>query len=263
MNKEEFQKFFDENREKYIPGIFNYCDRWCERCTMADKCSLYAIEKEELSEPLDEMDPDNKELWDHLGNMMTIAMELIRDFAEEQGIDLESISAEEEMAEWENAKKEIDEHPLSKQSYKYVEACKAWFEENRAAIDAIAAELNQKAKLEINPSQTHAQAKEINDYLEVIHWYQFQIHIKINRALSPSLLGDDMEDPVQNDNNGSAKVALLGTNRSIAAWYGLFKYLPNFEDEILNILVLLEHTKKGIAKSFPNVHKFVRPGFDE
>jgi hypothetical protein len=19
---------------KYIPGIYNYCDRWCERCTM-------------------------------------------------------------------------------------------------------------------------------------------------------------------------------------------------------------------------------------
>lgn len=263
MNKEDFLKFFDDNREKFIPGIFNYCDRWCERCTMADKCSLYAVEKEELSEPMEEMGPDNKKLWDHLGNMMAIAKELINDFAEEHGIDLESVSAEEEMTEWEKMKKEIDEHPLSKQSFKYVEACKTWFDKNRAAIDEIAAELNHKAELEINTHQTQAQAKEINDYLEVIHWYQFQIHIKIKRALSPSLLSGDMKHPVQNDNNGSAKVALLGTNRSIAAWYGLFKYLPDFEDEILSILVLLEHIRKGIEESFPNVHKFIRPGFDE
>ena len=28
----------------FISGIFNYCDRWCERCTMTIKCRQYAME---------------------------------------------------------------------------------------------------------------------------------------------------------------------------------------------------------------------------
>jgi hypothetical protein len=263
MDKKEFLKFFEENRDRFIPGIFNYCDRWCERCTMAEKCSLYAMEKEEISDSTVELTLDNKELWNHLGNMMAIAHELIMDFAKENGIDLDSVSVEDEMAEWEKTKKEIDKHPLSKKSFHYVETCKKWFEENRAAIDSLAAELNKKAELELSPAQTLSQAKEINDYLEVVHWYQFQIHVKIKRALTPSIIQDPEKDLVQNDNNGSAKVALLGTNRSIAAWYGLFKYLPQFEDDILNVLVTLENIRNGIEEAFPNVHRFVRPGFDE
>ena len=23
---------------KYIPGIYNYCDRWCERCPFTSQC---------------------------------------------------------------------------------------------------------------------------------------------------------------------------------------------------------------------------------
>src|SRR5262245_58416083 len=29
----------------FISGIYNYCDRWCERCAFTSRCFLYATEK--------------------------------------------------------------------------------------------------------------------------------------------------------------------------------------------------------------------------
>ena len=46
MNKEDFIK--NVNDPKNIPGIYNYCDRWCERCSFTDKCSNYAISDEQF-----------------------------------------------------------------------------------------------------------------------------------------------------------------------------------------------------------------------
>lgn len=230
---------------------------------MADRCSLYAIEKETLPDPIENLSPDNQLVWDHLENMMNLVKELIVDFSMEQGINLDSVSADDVDADFEKAEEEMDGHPLSQLTLQYADDCKSWFENNRRSIEALAEVLNQKATLEIGIEENQKQAVEINDYVEIIHWYQYQIHIKIKRALLPDMLFEEFSDPVQNDHNGSAKVALIGTERSIAAWYGLLKFLPEHEDDILAFLVLLERTRKGIEKCFKNVHRFLRPGFDD
>ncbi|MCB0550950.1 MAG: hypothetical protein KDD19_25495 [Phaeodactylibacter sp.] len=33
-------------QQSNIPGIYNYCDRWCERCSFTSRCLLYAQEQE-------------------------------------------------------------------------------------------------------------------------------------------------------------------------------------------------------------------------
>jgi len=32
---------------RFIPGIYNYCDRWCERCAFTSRCMNYAMGEEE------------------------------------------------------------------------------------------------------------------------------------------------------------------------------------------------------------------------
>ncbi len=32
--------------KKYISGVYNYCDRWCERCPLSDRCFSYQKELE-------------------------------------------------------------------------------------------------------------------------------------------------------------------------------------------------------------------------
>ena len=39
-----------EAEERFIPGIFNYCDRWCERCPQTARCRLFAMDQENVRE---------------------------------------------------------------------------------------------------------------------------------------------------------------------------------------------------------------------
>ncbi|MDY6990017.1 MAG: hypothetical protein SWQ30_18400 [Thermodesulfobacteriota bacterium] len=36
MKKKELLKLAEDNR--FISGIYNYCDRWCERCACTSRC---------------------------------------------------------------------------------------------------------------------------------------------------------------------------------------------------------------------------------
>src|SRR5258706_8545567 len=36
----------DEDDDRYIPGVYNYCDRWCERCRFQSRCRSFAMEQE-------------------------------------------------------------------------------------------------------------------------------------------------------------------------------------------------------------------------
>ena len=65
------------------------------------------------------------------------------------------------------------------------------------------------------------------------------------------------------DSDGSAKVALIGIDRSISAWGIMLRYFPACEDELLKILVVLEKLRKKVEKEFPDARSFFRPGFDE
>ncbi len=34
----------ERDEHGFIPGIHNYCDRWCERCPFSSRCRAFAIE---------------------------------------------------------------------------------------------------------------------------------------------------------------------------------------------------------------------------
>ena len=46
MDKNNIVKIAQNSQ--YIEGIYNYCDRWCERCPMTSRCLNYAITEENL-----------------------------------------------------------------------------------------------------------------------------------------------------------------------------------------------------------------------
>jgi hypothetical protein len=97
----------------------------------------------------------------------------------------------------------------------------------------------------------------------VIHWYQYQIAVKTMRALSGRReeLEDDPEFP--KDSDGSAKVALIGIDRSIAAWRLMQLSLPERAQSIVPLILQLERLRRRIEIVFPEARRFVRPGFDE
>ena len=106
-------------------------------------------------------------------------------------------------------------------------------------------------------------AVDIKDCLEVVRWYQYQIYVKLCRAASGMIRGELEEiEYCPEDANGSAKVAIIGIERSISAWGGLLNHFLLQEQAILDILVKLKALLRQVETAFPNARTFVRPGFD-
>ncbi len=106
----------------------------------------------------------------------------------------------------------------------------------------------------------------VHDALDVIAWDHILIGAKLHRALhgrdayrNGEGFGDD--HPVQNDWNGSAKVALISIERSEAAWRVVASCAPG--DAASMMADHLAQLLRDVEREFPRARQFVRPGFDE
>ena len=108
-----------------------------------------------------------------------------------------------------------------------------------------------------------AECVAITDAVDVIRWYQYQIPVKLARAVSGR--AESEEEGVEHmasDADGSAKVALLAIDRSLAGWSILRGALADADDSILDLLVHLDRLRRKTERTFPRARCFVRPGFD-
>lgn len=249
---------------KNIDGIYMYCDRWCERCTFTDHCAVYEDESELTAA---EQDIQNKAFWERLGKNFSKAQEILQMAAEHFGVDLdaEPDDYEEKQKKQELIKQESREHPLSKLTWQYSELSRNWLKTQPGMLDRLE---NLKTELTIGvESEADARRKTeiIKDSLAVIQWYQVFIHIKLMRAMMGKLNDDgwDEESEEQTDADGSAKIALIGIERSMQAWSALFEILPTREDDFLKVLSVLEKIRSMTRREFPKAESFIRPGFDD
>ena len=264
MDSEELDKLARDPR--FISGIYNYCDRWCERCPFTSRCLNFAMEQAEKRTE-EERDVENKAFWDHLGKMFEQTIEMIRKEAEARGIDLDDPDLNAEVAAHERRvrREEIKNQRLPKLAMAYSQLVSEWMDQAKSAFEAKGVELETEARLEIG--KPYSAIADLADFVDVIRWYQHFIYIKLCRAIS-SHCNEAMEtDPelraFPRDSEGTAKVALIAMDRSIAAWAGLREFFPEHEDSILDLLRQLGQLRVGTETMFPNARKFVRPGFDD
>jgi len=108
------------------------------------------------------------------------------------------------------------------------------------------------------------EATDLEDAVEVIRWYQHQIYVKLMRAVRGELREEqEILDEFPKDSDGSAKVALIGIDRSIAAWGEIRSHFPLFNKDIMDLLLHLERLRRKVEKVFPAAREFIRPGFDK
>jgi hypothetical protein len=241
------------NNPDLISGIYNYCDRWCERCPLTSRCLVYVTEQEDDDSP-ESRDVRNEAFWRKLGSIFLETREMIGEWAKEAGIDLAEPSAEDE-TRYHRKRQLIDNHPLAKSGKKYANAASDWFREFDQTIEA--SDLR-------GTENDRENSEHLEDAREVIQWYQYQIAVKTIRALS----GRREEDYAEvaeflKDSDGSAKVALIGIDRSIAAWRLMQLSLPERAGSIVPLILQLERLRYRLEKGFPDARDFVRPGFDE
>ncbi|HSP64489.1 MAG TPA: hypothetical protein VLQ90_15980 [Pyrinomonadaceae bacterium] len=270
-----------EDRD-FISGIYNYCDRWCEKCPFTSRCRVYFTEAADgdLDDP-DVHDINNEKFWRRLESIFREAHEKIAVWAEETGVDLESIESQAAIAEHEQREQEADEHQLSDLARQYAATVQEWFEQE------FVTEQNVQAEMMVDADG--APEIDVARAAEVLRWYQFFVAAKVIRALmgrtrsDHTLVGTGDDDPfaeaveeeeeeddfevapdfAQEDGNGSAKIALIAIDRSIAAWCAMEMCLPGKSDSIAPIFAELERLRWLLEVEFPDARGFMRPGFDE
>jgi hypothetical protein len=230
----------------YIDFISAYCDSWCERCPLTERCSHFA-----MTSAVAMCDGDYDAAIElaigparvpgappqkRLGERMA---EMLGDYEESSERELEKIGGE-----IEQRRERLTRHVLAETSYDYVVAGRRWFEKNKDC--------------------TSLEDGALPGDVAIIRWDLFLIHVKIMRALT----GRD-EDPkgrfwngrVQNDWNGSAKVALISIDRSERAWR---QVAVTLRDEAATVLAdNLASLRGGMNREFPRAMEFRRPGFDD
>jgi len=244
-------------REEYISGIYNYCDRWCEKCDFTTRCLNYEMGKEMHGESND-LDINHKAFWDQLSIIFTATFEFLAEKAEEMGIDLDAEVEEEELRE-ETEEEAIQNSQLIALAHDYSLKGHKWFEDNRKSLENAIKNISVVNENEL---------VNLKDAIEVIQWYNIFIYVKLRRAMNSLREEEEEDDPelaemMTDHTNGTAKIALIATDRSIAAFGFLLENMKDKEDEILKFLAMLGKIRNMTEKTFPRARAFKRPGFDE
>ncbi len=225
-------------QDGFILGIYNYCDRWCETCAFTSRCRVFAdtVEMEAQRDPnlkpiadapplpQDVPPPPPQWMQELIDEMNKIASQPMPD------------------DEYEKLRPAIPpEHAfIESRAHAYSDSVDAWLEaRNSGSID--------------QPTDPRA----------VIAWFRYSIPAKIHRAIHGLACDDPTERDWPADHDGSAKVVLLGIERSRAAWLEIVRRGLASPAEVEPFLAVLIWLSDQLERVFPRARAFVRPGLDE
>ncbi len=248
---------------RFISGVYNYCDRWCERCPLTSRCLVYATERQDDAEDPASRDINNRAFWKRLEGMFREANEMLEEMMREHGIEIDPGDLAVDVEEEKRRREEACGHPCAVAGKAYAKAVNAWFETAGPLLRERGEALESQYRMGLPGADPEGDALRLREATEVIQWYQHQIAVKVMRAVRSARREDEMEIALDHsDADGSAKVALLGMDRSLAAWAELLRQMPDEQDRLLPLLACLSRLRREVEAAFPNARTFSRPGFD-
>jgi hypothetical protein len=221
----------------HIDFISAYCDRWCERCPMTQRCSVFTAEAAITM----------------CGGDDRAGLDLAFGRAPDDDGDVQPVPdwmPEEEARAWErrhrDRRRRVEATPIMQMAEAYMHIAHAWRRTNEkleSAADVV-----------------------VREAFRIVAYDLIFIRVKLHRALDgKDCFGteDDFLDdgPVQNDWNGSAKVALISIERSAEAWRVLASATGQETPGVL--ADQLRDLRAQVEREFPDAWRFLRPGFDE
>jgi hypothetical protein len=234
--------------ERFIPGIYNYCDRWCERCSKTSRCLNFALSEEEFADP-ESRDIRNEAFWKKMTEVFSDTLELLKEAAREHGVDLETLDAQSSPEEDKKTEEMAENHEVCRAARTYGHLVDGWFTAVGNLFPASPAFDGEEMSLE--------------EALEVVRWYQHFIYVKLMRAVRGELEDRDEElDEFPRDSDGSAKIALIAIDRSIGAWGTIYAHDLLRDEKTLRLVAYLDRLREEVENAFPGARPFIRPGFD-
>jgi hypothetical protein len=243
--------------KQFISGIYNYCDRWCERCDFSDRCEIYFEERKNYNAL------QNKDDFIAIVSQnLSKAKELLIKMAEERGIDVDDLEDDEAYKKHRQKSKEARGHALSQHAMDYANQVHEWFQENDH-LEIYKQRLEKNIELGIDLDESDKALRLIDEASNIINWYLFQMHIKLSSAIRYYPHDPEFEDEIQNMHHSSAKIAFIGLENSMKAWHTLLELLKDEEDFILHIIIHLQKLKAQTHKEFPLLRNYKRPFFED
>jgi len=225
----------DKNQQE-SQDVFQWCDRWCDRCSQTGLCGLYQRSSSATTE----------EILEELPKFFETAMKALKESIERMSLDPETLTESNFEDEWGwkcHLLRNDERVALAK---KYRKMTSRWF-------DSLKDDYSTELRME-NPALTEC--------LDVILWFKHLLEYIIKRALI-SKNEEEEENVEPRDSIGNAKLLLVSIDRIINAWGYVYEKFAENEDEILDILICLQSLGKKIEGAFPDARAFVRPGLDE
>ncbi len=254
---------------RFIDGVSDYCDRWCERCPLAGRCRLRAFELElgDLADPADTDADRRARFWralktvygvDARGDLRPADAATVNEVWEGDGPIATAIYEAAEADDWDGAAEieapEIPADPLAVEARSLAVDLLKWLREHGEA-----------AQIACDAAAVHPSGVAPADALAVVRWYGVQLGPKLQRAAFADAKGH------ARDRAGHAKVALIAAERAFGGWTVLRDVLPAalparreaLAAEIADFQRRLARLRAGIDRAFPSARTFTRPGFDD
>jgi hypothetical protein len=246
-----------------IPGVYNYCDRWCERCAFASRCLVFRSQEVVQQEYVPGVGRDGPGGQDLRTTFQRTIAALHERATDERGDWCLPQDPGDEPASSRLIPADPAALAIGRAASEYGALARMWFEAEAPLFtpdglaDAVAGWSD--------PVEGERLLRRGYGAVEVIRWFQHSIPAKVHRAVRERHVWeaefDDFADP-QSDANGSLKVALIGIDRSLVAWADLRQLWPRAST--IDLLVEhLERLKLDVETRFPLARGFVRPGFDD
>jgi hypothetical protein len=248
-------------KNEFIPGIFNYCDKWCSRCEFKKRCSVYVDDNRGTNdlpnEALIMMITDKlkalSEILEHSSQLVSQTSEVVRkEFAFAGNNEMEKPS----YVEVKNS--------LMAKANEYEWHTASWLAERK--VDESIRIFGEKLDLQLlTADEVALELATLQEWLDEIEHFMTFIPAKIKRAIASARRQNQMDfgNGFPRDSDGSAKIAILAIKQSIEIWERLMAHFPELEDDCLDFLARLQQLKDLALKEFPNAMNFIRPGFDE
>jgi len=233
----------------FIPSIFNYCDRWCERCNFTTKCRTFAMEKDltEIVESVEKSPEDKiREIEDLLGGPFPA-----KNNDDSDSFGLFDHEDSENTNDLFSVKNKSERHPIALSTHAYSESSHHWLKT-----------ITKICRSEFTRWLAIGNAGQILQAIETVSWYHFFVYPKIRRALSDHFEMEEDEFSAE-DMNGSAKIALIAIDRSIGAFTFLDDHLTSYRTEMTKFVEQLIDLRNNIETFFPDARSFIRPGLDD
>jgi hypothetical protein len=261
MSSEHLHHAPRTHQPRFVPGVYNYCDRWCERCRFQTRCRLFR-DRQRMEAALNA----------GLDAAAAAALVNAEDDAEmeEEG----PAAPGSERAEFLAIVAAANEEPSAEETARIAEAFDRRHARQKAHPLSVAAEeyaeITDGVTRVLRPMLEASRDPVALAALEAIEHFAWLIAIKTWRATGALVMqpedADDLHDEEfqLSDANGCAKLVRTIAGESREAWQVLASVGSVAADGVPAAMVRrLEDLAARLAVAFPGAMAFVRPGLDE